>query len=259
MCVLRYALCAAILGIPCAQATSIVIKLNEQRILIAADTLGIDAAGVVHEDQCKIMSFGKAAFAAASISSFSSTMASGPNWDAKSEAQSAYAAHSDDIEAAADDWRSRAERYFRGLVISERVRARSLVHDDPDHVLVVGAFAGWDSHGAAELIIEAVRFEEPDLANVQHLVQALRPRDLPYTTNIVTQELIEGKSARADAVRAEWHRKSKKLGTADQDLRWMEFLIAKTSEWAKVGKKVDILEINRDGRSVWLQDVTCLQ
>jgi len=254
----RYALCAAILGIPpYAHGTSIVVKLNEQRILIAADTLGIDSAGAVHEDQCKLVSFGKAAFAAASISSFSSTLGSRSNWDAKSEAQSAYAGHNDDLEATADDWRSGAERYFGGLMISDRLRARSLVDSDPDHVLVAGVFVGWDIQRAAELIIDLVRFEEPYLAGVQHLREVLRSRDLPYTTNTVTQELIEGDSTRAKAVREEWQIKSKEFPTSAQDWRWLEFLIVKTSERSEVGKSVDILELNRDGHSEWLQNLTC--
>ncbi|MGA2723492.1 MAG: hypothetical protein ABSG79_13910 [Bryobacteraceae bacterium] len=257
MCALRYALCAAILAVPCAQATSIVIKLSDQRILIAADTLGIDSAGIVHQDQCKILLSGKAAFSAVSISSFSPTATSGSNWDAKSEAQSAFAVHKDDIEAAGNEWRSRAERYFGSLAGPDRLRAWSLVDGDPDHVLVAGVFAGWDAHGAAELIYELVRFEEPGLANVQHRREVLRSRQLPYTTNVVTQELIEGNSTRAEAARLEWQKKSREFSAAVQVWRRLEFLIVKTSEWTKVGKRVDILELNRDGPSMWLQNLTC--
>jgi|ERR1035441_5628918 hypothetical protein len=116
-----------------AHATSVVVKLNAQRILIAADTLGIDSAGIVHEDQCKIVPFGKAAFAAASISSFSTTLPSTSNWDSKLAARSAYAASSGDVEAAANDWQARAEGYFDNLAALDRRRARSLVSSDPEH------------------------------------------------------------------------------------------------------------------------------
>ncbi len=95
----------ALIGVSCAHATSIVIKLNEQRIVIAADNLGIDAAGVVHEDQCKIVQAGGAAFAAMGISSFSPshypTLGATANWDAKDEERNAYAVHNNDVEAAA--------------------------------------------------------------------------------------------------------------------------------------------------------------
>jgi hypothetical protein len=248
---LRYVLCA-IVGISYAHATSIVIKLQEQRIVIAADTLGIDSAGTVHEDQCKILPFGKAAFSVTGISSFSPTLASGSNWDAKSVAQAAYAAHTDDIEAAADDWGGRAERYFGGLAISDRLRARSLVH-----VLFAGVFVGWDSHGAAKLIFEMVRFEEPDLVRTQHRRAILTPRDLPYTTNVITQQLIEGNSTQTQAVNHEWRTRSKEFPTSERDWRWLEFLIEETSKLDKVGKRVDVLELNRDDHSNWLQNLTC--
>lgn len=114
----------------------------------------------MHEDQCKILPFSKAAFSVTGISSFSPILPSVSNWDAKSAAQAAYAAHTEDIEAAADDWGGRAEQYFGGLAISDRLRARSLVERDPEHVLFAGVFVGWDSHRAAKLIFELVRFEE---------------------------------------------------------------------------------------------------
>ena len=112
-------------------------------------------------------------------------------------------------------------------------------------------------HKAAELVIDLVRFEEPYLAGVQHLREVLRSRDLPYTTNTVTQELMEGNSTRAKAVREEWQIKSKEFPTSAQDWRWLEFLIVKTSERSEVGKSVDIFELNRDGHSEWLQNLTC--
>lgn len=253
---LRYVLCA-IVGTSYAHATSIVIELQGQSIVIAADALGIDSAGTVHEDQCKILPFGRAAFSVTGISSFSPTLTSGSNWDAKSVAQAAYAAHADDIEAAADDWGGRAERYFGGLAISDRLRARSLVESDPEHVLFAGVFVGWDSHRVAKLIFEMVRFEEPDLLHTQHRRAVLTPRNLPYTTNVITQQLIEGNSARSQAVNHEWRIRSKEFPTSERGWRWLEFLIEETSKWDKVSKKVDVLELNRDDHSKWLQNLTC--
>jgi hypothetical protein len=42
-----------------ARATSVVAKVGEDKIVVAADTLGIDAEGTRHEDQCKIVPLGK--------------------------------------------------------------------------------------------------------------------------------------------------------------------------------------------------------
>jgi hypothetical protein len=101
--------------------------LDEEKIVIAADTLGIDATGIRHEDQCKFVLLGNYDFAAASISGFSSTWPNGPAWDTKIEAQAAYRGHEKDMEAAARNWLERAERYFSNLSVADRLRAGSLV------------------------------------------------------------------------------------------------------------------------------------
>jgi hypothetical protein len=108
----------------------------------------------------------------------------------------------------------------------------------------------------AELILQLVRFEEPGLRQVQNRRDTLRSRDLPYTTNVVTQELIEKNSARGEAVRAEWKLESKNLPASDRDWRSLEFYIVKTSEWDKVSKGVNVLELGQDGHSRWLQNLT---
>ena len=46
-----------------ARATSVVAKVGEDKIVVAADTLGIDAEGTRHEDQRKIVPLGKYVFA----------------------------------------------------------------------------------------------------------------------------------------------------------------------------------------------------
>jgi hypothetical protein len=138
-------ICFAIL----AHATSVVAKVGKEKIVIAADTLGIDAAGSIHEDQCKILPLGRYVFAAASIASFSSTWPNSSAWDSKIEAQAAYRSHEGDIEAAAHDWLERAERYFSNLRGADRLRARSMVASSPDHVLAVGVFVGWSAEGEA--------------------------------------------------------------------------------------------------------------
>jgi hypothetical protein len=256
----RFAL-FALLGVSCAHATSIVVKLGEQRIVIVADTLGVDAAGNVHEDQCKIVQVGRAAFAATGISSFtpsfSPTLSAVANWDAKSEARDAYAAHNDDVEAAANEWLAKAERYFIGLPIADRLRARSLTDGDPDNILVGGVFVGWSPSGSAKLIMEYVRFVEPDVIQVQHLIQMLPVRDLPYTTNAATKKLFEGDPTLAKLIGSKWKIRAKSFPKSEQNWRWLEFLVQQTSNYAKVGTKVDVLELRQNDQPAWLQNLTC--
>ena len=250
-----------LIGVTCAHATSIVIKVGEKKIVIAADTLGVDANGVDHEDQCKIVLSGGAAFAATGISSstpsLSSPLAAVRGWDAKSEASIAYADHNNDVEAAATEWLANAERYFTSLPPADQLRARSLTEGDPDHILVGGVFAGWGPGRNAKLIIEYVRYEEPDSPRVQHLIQKLPIRDLPYTTNAATQRLFETDPSLMRAVAAKWKTQAKAFPIYERQWRWLEFLVRQTSKYAKVGTTVDVLELRVDGHPIWLQNPTC--
>jgi hypothetical protein len=250
-----------LIGVSFAHATSIVVNISEQRIVIAADTLGVDASGAVHEDQCKIVLAGRAAFAATGISSFtpsfSSSLSGVPGWDAKSEAANAYAAHNNDTEAAAKQWIIRAEQYFTGLPTADQQRARSLTVGDPDHVLVGGVFAGWGPNKNPILIMEYIRYESPNSAQVQHLIQTLPIRDLPYTTNAVTQKLFETDPTLIEETETKWKTQAEAISESERKWRWLEFLIQQTSKYAKVGTTVDVLELMQDGQPVWLQNPTC--
>lgn len=239
-----------------AHATSVVAKVSEAKVVIAADTLGIDSEGARHEDQCKIVPLGKYVFAAASIASFWTTLPKS-SWDSKLEAEAAYKSHETDIEAAASDWLERAERYFSNLRGADRMRAQSMVASSPDHALTVGVFAGWNAEGKAEFILEAIRYKEPTLEQIEHTIEVEKSRDLPYTSNVVTQELIEGHTERTSEASKEWAMKSKTFPKEELSWRWLEFLIQKTGAFADVGQKVDIMQLTPEGHSEWLQRSAC--
>lgn len=244
--------------LPCvahqAQATSIVVKLTENKVVIAADTLGIER-GTKYEDQCKIEPLGKYAFAASGIASF---LATSPlsSWDAKAEAQAAYRSHDADIDAAASDWLERTERYFGHLSRIDRARARSMAAPS-DHTLAIGIFVGWNLKGQPEFILEAVRYKEPSLGQVEHLIERDPPRVVPFTSHPTTLELIEGNTNRAREARTEWKVKSKMLPKKELGWRWLEFLIQKTGEFADVGRKVDVMQFTQEGNPEWLQTCAC--
>jgi hypothetical protein len=255
---LQFVLVGVVFIATLAHATSIVAKVGEDKVVVAADTLGIDAEGTRHEDQCKIVLLGKYVFAAASIATFSATL---PNssWDSKVEAEAAYKSHEIDMEAAARDWLERAERYFGSLAEADRLRARSLVVSDPDRPLTVGVFVGWNATGRAEFVLEAIRYKEPNLGQIEHIVQIAKSRGLPYTSNVITQELIEGDTDRAIKARKEWAMKSKTIPKEQRGWRWLEFLIQKTGTWAQVGPKVDVVQLTQKGHSEWLQRCACIK
>ena len=235
-----------------AHATSVVAKVGEDKIVIAADTLGIDAEGTRHEDQCKILPLGKYVFAGASIATFEAAL-SNSSWDSKVEAKAAYRSHATDIDAAASDWLERAERYFSNLREVDRIRARSMVASSPDRALTIGVFVGWDAKGKAEFVLEAIRYKEPTLEQIEHIIEVERSRDLPYTSNALTGELIEGDPNRTSEAGKEWAMKSKTIPKKELGWRWLEFLIQKTGTFTDVGQKVDIMQITREGHSKWLQ------
>jgi hypothetical protein len=239
-----------------AHATSVVAKVSEENVVIAADTLGIDGDGTRHEDQCKIVPFGKYVFAAASIASFWTTSPKS-SWDSKAAAEAAHRSHEIDIDAAASDWLERAERYFSNLRGADRMRARSMVASSSDHALTVGVFVGWNAKGNAAFILEAIRYKEPNFDQVEHIIETSGSRDLPYTSNVITQELIEGHTNRTTEAGEEWAIKSKRFAKKELGWRWQEFLIQKTGAFTDVGQKVDIVELTRKGHLEWLERYAC--
>lgn len=140
---------------------------------------------------------------------------------------------------------------------TDRTRAQSLVASSPDHALTAGVFVGWDVKGKAELILEAIRYKGPNLEQMEDIVEFQGSRDLPYTSSVLTQELIEGNTDRTKEARKEWARKSKTFPKKELDWRWLEFLIQKTGAFTDVGQKVDIVQLTPEGHSEWLQRCAC--
>jgi hypothetical protein len=132
-----------------------------------------------------------------------------------------------------------------------------MVASSPDHALTIGVFVGWDAKGKAEFILEAIRYKEPNLEQIEPLIESLRSRDLPYTSNALTGELIEGQTNRTSEAREEWAMKSKTIPKEERGWRWLEFLIQKTGTFTQVGQKVDVLQITQKGHSEWLQRCAC--
>ena len=108
-----------------------------------------------------------------------------------------------------------------------------------------------------EFLLEAIRFKESSPEQVEHLIEVFGSRDLPYTTNLITGELIEGHSDRANEAGREWEMKSKTFPKAEREWRWLEFLIQKTGTITQVGQQVDVLQFTRTGHSKWLQRRAC--
>lgn len=248
-------------GLSRATATSVVVQLHGDRITIAADTLARRrySAAVGPYSACKIVATGKSAFAVAGNIDYRKTdpMDTVAEWDARLDARQSFDLHPDDIPSAAEEWAARAAQHYASFLAAQPGRVRELADANPQHVLVLGTFTGWDAR-APIVLFEWVYL---DLANgpaIQSKTFLLPARKLPYTTNATTQELIEGSSQRTLQTLLNWQSSVSKYPRPDRGWRWLEFLIQSTSQYDDtVGRDVNVLELTPNGNSRWLQNSSC--
>lgn len=251
-----------LLGLNSAVATSVVVRMSEKRITLAADALArrryTDASGPYNA--CKIVSSGNAAFAVAGNIDYQKTdpMDTVAEWDARVDARQSFGLHPSDLYAAAHEWAARAAQHYSSFLVAQPGRVRELASANPQHVLVLGTFTGWDARKSPVLIFEWVYLSLMNGPVVETKEFVLSPRTLPYTTNATTQELIEGNSPRTVKTLMNWQAASSKLPPREQHWRWLEFLIQSTSEYDDtVGREVNVLELAPGAASRWLQNFNC--
>lgn len=253
-----------LLSVVGSSATSVVVRAESDQIFIAADTLAsrrFTAASGPY-DTCKIVALGNTAFAVAGNIDYRPTEASDriPTWDARIDARQVLEAHPGDLNAAADEWAYRATAHYAAFYAADAARVRELAHANSQHVLVLGTFTGWEGNARPTVIFEWVYLDSSKSAGVATRKFVLPSRARPYTTNALTQELIEGGSPRTLKAESDWRLVSEKFPLADRSWRWLEFLIESTAEYdPTVGQHVNILELGSDGTSHWLQDYGCQQ
>lgn len=251
-----------LLGLNSARATSVVVRMSEKRITLAADALArrryTNASGPY--SACKIVSSGNAAFAVAGNIDYQKTdpMDTVAEWDARVDARQSFGLHPADLYAAAQEWAARAAQHYSSFLAAQPGRVRELASANPQHVLVLGTFTGWDVRNSPVLIFEWVYLSVTNGPAVETKAFVLSPRKLPYTTNATTQELIEGNSPRTVKTLMNWQAASSKLPRPEQRWRWLEFLIQSTSEYDDtVGRDVNVLELAPGATSRWLQNINC--
>jgi hypothetical protein len=257
----RCAVVLVLLNCP-AVATSIVALLDSGRILFAADTHGdkLDPASKrSDETECKIVPLGNAAFALTGNMDYVRNQPDDPiaSWDSRSDAREAYALQSGDLIATAADWASRAKRHYLSFYFANRVRVAQLAKANDQNILLVGMFVGFRG-GEATLIMEIVYLDEHQSAQILDKHVVLPARTLPYTSNAITQDLIEGHSARTKTSAAAWLTKVRSIPPANRAFRRIEFLIQETAKYDKaVGARVNVVEIFPDKNPRWIQNFTC--
>jgi hypothetical protein len=251
-----------------AYATSIVAKLEKGRIILAADTREdrleaspLDSQHAFHDGGCKIVPLGPSGAAISGNLDYKRNVPSDPvpNWSAQSDAIAAYGEHQSSLRETAEDWAQRSASFFKKFGETAPQRVKALATANSEHVLVDAFFVGWEKQ-APLLIWEKVYLDEGALSisTIGVREQILPIRELPYTTNATTQELIEGNSARMKNAAEDWEAKSSTIPKGEHVWRKLEFVIKATGRYDEsVGQIVDVLEIPAGGQAAWLQNSTC--
>lgn len=246
-----------------ANATSIVVQVDSGRIFIAADTRGAaltpGVATAFHETECKIVPLGNAAFAVTGNEDYVQTQQNDlvASWNSRSDAREAYTEHKDDLIATSDEWAARAVRHYLFFYFINPARVQELAQVNSEHVLLEGLFAGFQA-GQAILILRYVYLNEGSLSPILDSKTVVPVRTLPYTSNGITQELIEGHSERTEAAKAAWKNKLASIPIANREFRQLEFLVQFTHNYDEsVGQRVNIMEVFPQKKPLWLQNFTC--
>jgi hypothetical protein len=245
-----------------ALATSVVVQLEKNQIIFAADTRGnkLDPGSqATDETECKIVPLEDMAFALTGNMDYLShdPFDSVASWDSREDGRMAFADHKTDLFAMIQEWSDHAKDHYETFYRAAPRRVAQLAAANTQNVLLAGLFAGFHN-GVSTLILQIVFLNEAGLPHIRDSQVILPLRDLPYTSNAITQELIEGHTERTTAADSQWRRILPSIPLAMRNLRRPEFLIQETGKYdITVGQRVDILKISPHKRPQWLQNSTC--
>jgi len=260
--------CFLLLGtLRLAFGTTIVVKLERNRIIMAADTREdrlTPTSGqhdhAFHDNGCKIVALGPTAVGISGNLDYKRNSPSDTlsDWSALSDADAAFREHAGDIFGMAKDWAQRSARHYALFNETAPQRVQQLASVNSEHVLVDAFFVGWVGQ-VPILIWEKVYLDGNAFSAVISVKeQILPPRELPYTTNAITQELIEGGSSRTESAMTEWKAISSTMSKQEADWRQIGYFVKATGKYDEsVGPTANILEIPAGGEATWLQNVTC--
>jgi hypothetical protein len=248
-------------------ATSIIVDFTPERIILVADSrtgkndVDVDR-NIYRDDSCKLAVLGRVLIFA-STGYFAYTPRSSadfvPEWQVGTEAVKALALVSDhDPLKIAQTWANNITGYFQTFYFADPQRVRELsayLHN----FLLTGIFAGKSLDGSLIVNTAFIRFDgDRPIMPLLNSVGKLEQRDRPYSTNDVTQELIDQKTERARKAADAWKKLAVSIPLAERQLRWLEYLIEQTGIVdATVGGKANVLRVTRDGSASWLDNQTC--
>jgi hypothetical protein len=247
--------------------TTLVVKLENDQILLAADTrqarFNPGPAGMLQtpggDERCKVRALGQIGFAVTGFMEYQSNNSSDSqqDWSAYTDATEAFGKAGDNLRSVAAEWGHRAASHFTVLYEANPGRVNLLASGNPENLLEVAFFAGWDKRSPL-LLMELISFD----SNTSPVIQ-VREREQPvqvaaYSSNAITQELIDGQSDRAQSVAGDWDAVAEGIPTNELAWRHVEFYIKKTAALDPgVSSVVDVLSIPAGKPAAWIQKGAC--
>ena len=262
--------------------TVIVVERSKQKVIIAADSRANFGNGRYQDSACKITALSdRLIFAAAGIVSDSSLFI--PRYlrfGAREQARRAFSAYSPTAkgEMRLDVVGQTASRWARlmGLRFARASRAAPgevrewLRRIDPGHerTLTIGIFAGLESNGELEVVIENIEYTEQN-TSAPVAVSMMEPFNIPneWPDNVfafrpfgrtrIVAEMLAGKTDRAMkealAMRPLRENLSPNAFERLRAIRLVDLTIAYDPEPEFVGGPIDAIELARGGRATWIQ------
>lgn len=248
-------------------STTLVVKLDNGRILLAADTreerFNPGTVALVrspgNDQRCKIRSLGGIGFAVTGFVEYrgGDVAQKLADWNANSDATDAFAAAGDNIRQLAANWSQRTSAHFARLYAMNPDWLKQLAGINQQGLLQVAFFAGWDKDEPI-FLIEIVSFDPAAPTGIQVREQIQPVGEAPFSTNAITQELISGETDRAQHIADTWDTLAETIRTEDLGWKHIEFYIQQTAALdSDVSATADVLAIPARKSATWLKNSAC--
>jgi len=252
--------------------TSIIFDVVSDYIIIVADSrqevVNLKGVAEVRDDKCKIAVLGRQfAFAETGREGYTPDSARDrvPEFHGTLEAVTAFNAVSNhDLLDVAQQWANQLRERFGRFYSADPSRVQRLGIGSQNDLLI-GIFAGADREGALRMYFVRLAIADPNAIEhgekpiafaIYPFPRAENPVTL-YSTNPVTNELLDGKTERAAATARLWQSKAHKIRSLDEEVQRLEFLVDRTADYdPEVHSPINALKITRKGVS-WIDNRTC--